>query len=180
MSKARIIESLKRWEGVVPHLYLDSLSFPTCGVGFLVSSEAALLEFKWSDLEAAREDFKRLKAQRCNNRNARAFERETKARLLDVTTPLEKRVISFGKALSGYLPMDNLPPTAWDSVVDMAYNLGVVGLIKKFPKMCKAVQALDLVTAAAQCNRPQVSEERNDWTREGFLDAAAQLARRFP
>ena len=61
---------------------------------------------------------------------------------------------------------------AQEALFDMAFNLGLGGL-KKFPHMLRAVDAGDWATAAAQCHREGISEERNRATAALFLQAGA-------
>lgn len=68
---------------------------------------------------------------------------------------------------------DNYPPSVQKALVDMVYNLGVGGL-GKFKKLEAACEAGDWALAAAECNRKTSRPERNEWTRQMFLQAAAE------
>ena len=78
----------------------------------------------------------------------------------------------FEDALRAQLPAwDTYPEPAQVALFDMAFNLGVSGLFRKFPKMIAAVKARDWATAAAQCHRNGIQQERNDETADLFRQA---------
>lgn len=83
----------------------------------------------------------------------------------------------FEEALRLELPAwDTLPEPAQVALFDMAFNLGIGGLFRKFPKMIAAVKALDWATAAAQCHRNGIQESRNEETAQLFLQAGSSAA----
>jgi GH24 family phage-related lysozyme (muramidase) len=53
----------------------------------------------------------------------------------------------------------------------MAYNLGVGGL-SRFQELLKACDRGDWAAAAEECHRRTCRDERNEWTRELFIEAA--------
>lgn len=178
------LDVLKGHEGVVPHLYLDSVGLPTCGVGFLCRNPGDVLKYEWSDMAQAREDWFALQAFRgpdapYSKRAARWYKAHTKARLLDVDKPLQDLVQGFDSQLrTRGLPMDLLPVPAWEAVIDLAYNVGVGGLLGGFPKLCAHVRNMDFKSAARECRRPQVAASRNVWCRGRFEKAAEEMVRR--
>jgi GH24 family phage-related lysozyme (muramidase) len=169
---AKIIEH----EGCVKHLYCDHLGNVTCGVGFLMRTPGTLYRFAWDDLGLAIDDWHRVK--RCYEawatttrehgpRTARGYQKLTAARLLDVETPLRELVWSFKLQLQTRgLPLDTFPLPVQEAVLDMAYNLGVGGLLSKFPKFVSHLKAGNYAAASTECRRPQVSAARNAWTRK--------------
>jgi hypothetical protein len=54
----------------------------------------------------------------------------------------------------------------------MAFNLGLKGLLDGYPRMLAAVQAGDGATAAAECHRNGIGDERNTWTAAQFSGQA--------
>lgn len=159
-------------------MYLDSVGKVTVGVGFMIPNLAALKGYVWSDLDAARADYIRLSGQAPANRAAAAYRSITRSRLLDWRTPLQAKVSEFERGLvRAGVPMDMLPYPAWEAVMDMAFNLGVQGLVGKFPTFTAAIRGMDLETAARECRRPQLSTERNTWTAQSLRTAQAQLDR---
>lgn len=178
-------QTLVEHEGSVPHIYLDHLGNPTCGVGFLLRKPTDVLRYSWTDPEAARGDWFKLTTMASSgvslNRRAATYAALTRARLTDVETPLRDLVRGFDSQLRlRGLPMDHMPAPAWEACIDLAYNVGVGGLLGGFPKLCAHVRAFDFKAAAAESNRPQVSDKRNRWTRTKFEEAAAQHARKNP
>lgn len=167
---AKIIEH----EGSIPHLYCDHLGNVTCGVGFLVRRSADLLRFSWSSQRDAYEDYLRVRAAYApgENHTARWYRKHCQATLLDVETPLRDLVWSFKLQLQTRgLPLDTFPLPVQHAVLDMAYNLGVGGLLGKFPKFVAHLKAGDYKAAARECKRPQVSATRNAWTRKQLESA---------
>jgi hypothetical protein len=65
------------------------------------------------------------------------------------------------------------PRGAQEAITDMAYNLGISGLLAKFPKFVEAVQAQDWGSAAAQSRRKGVGVSRNAQVRQLLEQAAA-------
>ena len=63
---------------------------------------------------------------------------------------------------------DGLPVPAQDALFDMAFNLGIGGLLE-YPHMLAALKARDWDTAAAQCHRRGIGEARNQYTADLFL-----------
>jgi GH24 family phage-related lysozyme (muramidase) len=59
------------------------------------------------------------------------------------------------------------------ALLDMIYNLGLAGILK-FKQLKKSVEAAKWRNAAKQCHREGPSDERNDWTRDMFLEAAKE------
>ena len=76
-----------------------------------------------------------------------------------------------GQLKANFAGYDNYPEPARRALLDMIYNLGLDGL-KQFAKLKKAVEAGNWQAAAAECVRKGPSKERNDWTRDRFLQAA--------
>ena len=57
------------------------------------------------------------------------------------------------------------------ALVDMAFNLGVPGLVKKFPSFVAAVKSRDWAGASRECRRRGISEARNAETERLFAEA---------
>lgn len=165
------------FEGIIPHIYLDSEGLPTCGVGFLIATEAACAKLPWlPSRQAALADYQQVKSQPKGFAagHYRAF---CKAHLSeDVMRPIfNDKVVAFRKELqrTGW-QLERLPDAAQIAVVDLAYNMGVARLNKGFVNFRAAINARDWVRAAAECRRRKpVSDERNEATRKLLLSAAA-------
>lgn len=160
-----------RFEGVIPHLYLDTVGIPTCGVGFAVRSEAELAQFQWTpSLSEAVADY-RIICRQPSGLPASLYKRHTKARLSDesIRNTFEIIIASVRRQLKNW-NLDTQPVPVQLALVDMAYNLGVAGL-GKYVKMRAAVEARDWARAADECSRRGVQQPRNEATRELFLAA---------
>lgn len=100
---------------------------------------------------------------------ARSYRQFTKLELDEDTihTLLDRRISQFEDGLRRDFPeYDNYPDAARLSLMDMAFNLGNAGLVNKFPSFTRAARRQDWVGCAAECNRPQLSDERNDEIRQ--------------
>jgi hypothetical protein len=62
----------------------------------------------------------------------------------------------------------------------MIYNLGVTGLFNGYPTLMSYVQNENWAGATTQCLRNGPSPQRNDWTRQQFLAAAAAATAAVP
>jgi len=158
MSSPDRFADLKRFEGVVPHLYKDTKGVITAGVGFALRSvrEAQLLS--WDLPGQVRLDWIEVSAAPAGKLPA-FYAKITRARLsMDaMDRELVKRV--------GGLPTWALalPAPAQLALQDIKYNTGNVDA-DKWPKMVAAIRAGDWATAARESRRPDVSKERNAWT----------------
>ena len=171
---------LREHEGVVPHLYLDTLGLVTCGVGHMIpnanamagipmvlsSGDASSLADKVTEwyrvkhLEPAR-----LPAYYAANATLRMTP-EAIAALQD------EDVEAFQQGLRSLLPgFDQFPETAQEALLDMAFQLGAKGLIDKFPHLVTSVKAHDWRTCALQCHRAGIQEWRNVATADLFRHA---------
>ena len=72
------------------------------------------------------------------------------------------------KRLTGY---DGLPDGMKMALLDMAYNMGPVGLLEGYPRMIQAVETGAWTVAAAECARGGINAARNAWTRQQMLAA---------
>jgi GH24 family phage-related lysozyme (muramidase) len=75
------------------------------------------------------------------------------------------------KLRDNFTGYDDYPAPVKRALTDMVYNLGIGGLLK-YSHMRKSIADKDWKKAAAECHRNGPSEERNNWTRDLFLEAA--------
>jgi GH24 family phage-related lysozyme (muramidase) len=172
--------ALKRFEGVIPHLYLDSVGNATIGVGFLVASvyAASTLPFVNPDGSNTTPDqiayeFNRVKALPSDK--PADFYRTMNSPLLPMASIdqlLASKVNSFEVSLRRlYADYDAYPGVVKEALLDMVYNLGAAKLQAQYPKFNAAVRAHDWLVAAAECHRNGPSAERNAWTSQQFMEA---------
>lgn len=179
----RLIDSLKESEGLVRHMYLDTRGFVTVGVGqMLPDAESAkhLPFINVATLEPAtpeeiESDYQSVKNQPPGLRAA-LYEAHTKLALPlpDIEALLRRRIEEFEEGLREEFPdYDAYPEDAREGLFDMAYNLGLSGLVRKFPTFTAAAKRQDWATCARECHRQGIGEYRNRKTRELFERAAA-------
>jgi GH24 family phage-related lysozyme (muramidase) len=176
-----IRDDFNLWEGRVPYMYLDSRGFVTVAVGYMLPHSGAAAELAFvrrADGQPATADQIRAEfatvARQPPNRIASAYRGVTTMELPDaaIDTLLQATVARFQKGLvDNFAGFANYPAPAQRALLDMAYNLGIDGLLK-FRKLKAAVEAKQWRSAAAESHRNGPSQDRNDWTRDMFLKAA--------
>jgi len=169
-------------EGNIAHMYLDTVGKVTVGVGNMLPDVAAAKRLAFvvratkkkatgSEIEA---DFNSVKKQ-SKGRIASSYKNHTKLDLpaTAIDKLLDARIAEFTTLLRAkFVKFSSFPVPAQLALLDMAFNLGVTGLMTKFPNMRKAVEAKNWATAAKESNRPQVSKGRNDLVKKWFNEAA--------
>lgn len=175
-------DALKRFEGVIPWMYADSVGLVTVGVGFMIpdAGTAAQMPFTEpasglpSDPGAVTADFYRVKALPSNK--SAGFYHSFPSPLLPKTaidSMLAAKVNNFEVGLRRIYPYyDMFPDAAKVGLIDMAYNLGSMSLQGRFPKFNAAVNKHDWLMASAECHRNGPSDERNTWCANQFLEAS--------
>lgn len=169
---------IKRGEGCISHMYLDTVGKVTVAVGNMLPTADAATTLDFIDRETKtpasevdiRKEFELVQAQ-IPAKVAASYKRYTKLDLTDefIDQLLERRIDEFESGLvrdfSNYL---SFPDEARLGLIDMAFNLGNKGLLSKFPSFTRAVRAKDWHICAAECKRSGISEQRNQETRELF------------
>lgn len=95
----------------------------------------------------------------------------------DVDALYEADLSTYWTTLATLFPkLTTYPQGAQDALFDLLYNsdLGKPG---KWPNLKNSVAARDWAKAATQCQRGQIPADRNEFTKQSFLDAAADEAR---
>lgn len=162
-------------EGIVRHLYLDSVCKVTCGVGFMLPDEAACARLQWTpNVQEAIADFRRLGEEHgpFEKFAAAHYRPMVRARLSDafMREEFDRRTAAFIKQL-GPSFVAAIPAPGQIALVDMAYNLGVAG-VAKFHNLHAAIVSKNWATAARESHRNGVSEKRNLATAAQFLACA--------
>lgn len=171
----RAAEHVRRNEGTVPHMYLDTAGLLTFGCGF----RPPLSKYMWKpSLQHAEADAKDVLSVLDKGVHTAAWykpycraylEPEEIARVLLIKLrEYEQQLNLVGWAL------DKRPATIQVVILDMAYNLGVVGL-SKFKKFRAAIETADWVEAAAQCKRGGISDQRNIETAQMILGCVSAV-----
>jgi len=155
---SQIKEDIREHEGVVLHMYLDSVNKVTVGVGNLLPN-----------LEAAQA----LPFVQRKSPATKASEYTTLILPEDFCWSLMKKRVDneFLPALKRkYTDWNSFPIPAKRALLDMIYNLGSRGL-SNYKVMNSHVAKLEWDKVANNCNRPDLKAHRNNWTRERFKES---------
>lgn len=165
-------ELIKRGEGCITHMYLDTVGKVTVGVGNMLPSADAAAELPFHNREtgeaASADEIRReyeTVARQEKGRAAPSYKQFTRLDLDEdsIHELLDSRIADFESGLRRDFPdYDSYPDPARLSLMDMAFNLGNSGLVNKFPSFTRAARAGDWAGCAAECERPQLSAERNN------------------
>ena len=180
--KQVLIDNLIKYEGNIPHMYLDSKGYVTVGIGHLLSTvqNAQKLPFvdkdgKKATSEQIAADYNMI-AKQPKGHYAPNYRRFTKLHLKndDILSGVNNHIKKFESNLTVNYPGFNaFPIEAKLALFDMGFNLGVKGLKTKFPNMNRAISKKDWLTAAKESHRkPPVAEARNDYVKWLFEKAA--------
>ena len=163
-------------------MYIDARGFVTTGIGHPLRNAEAALALPWrhratgqpataAEIRAA---FDRVRAQGSGHKVLSYRLASDLVLAPGVAGDLAIRRIEreLLPGLQGLCPnFDRYPAPAQRAHVDMAYNLGIVGL-GKFRKLLVACERGDFATAADNCHRRTSRDTRNAAARNLFLDAA--------
>ncbi len=180
------LANLEIFEGIVPWMYLDTKGFVTVAVGELLATPASALALAFVDAnnqpstpDAIQAEYARVSALPPGKYPA-AFYRSSASPTLPhpaIDALLLHHLTFFDTQLGQRFPNYHaFPDPAKLGLLDMIYNLGVNGLFRGFPTFMNFVQNQNWAGAATQCLRNGPSLQRNDWTRQQFLAAAAASA----
>ena len=187
----QFIQQLKRFEGEIAHLYLDSRGNPTIGVGFLMANAqqfcALNLVHKQSGKPASEREkqaeYKKISKQKSG------YKASWYAQFCELTLPshetdklLHKHLAQFKQELnkvfskqSGFnCQFEQMPLSAQYALLDMAFNLGTSHLAKNWPKLHQAIKQQDWHCAAQECSRRHIQSERNAATEQLFKQAISK------
>lgn len=179
------LAELERFEGSIPWMYRDTAGKVTVGVGMMLpdSKAACALPFTIAGTAASshqiEEEYERVAALPMG-RPAVFYRADQKPELpqSEIAALLRKVLTGFEEELRTHLPAyDTFPDGVKLALLDMAYNLGPVGLLHGFPRMMRAVAAQNWAEAAAACFRRGPSAARNAWTRQMFLSSVIASVR---
>lgn len=177
---------LKAHEGNIPHMYLDTVGAVTVGVGNMMptAADAQKLGFvdrstgKKATADEIKADFDEV-AKQAKGKIASKYKANTKLDLpeADITALLDTRIAGFKGELKKEFPdFDKYPLRVQFALLEMAFNLGTQGVVKKFPSFTAGIKqnnAEGWLKAAKESNRPQVSADRNSTVKQWLEDAAA-------
>ena len=174
--------SLKTHEGCVPYMYLDTTGNVTVGIGHMLRScgDAEKLSFALrqggvsATVAQIVNDFNNVSRQQ----KGQLWTHYQQFTLLEmpqsaIDALLEADIAETEAGVrQRFREYDTYPVPAKMALLDMAFNLGVEGLATKFPHLKAAAESGDWNTCAAQCERRDIGDARNQWTKQQFLKAA--------
>jgi GH24 family phage-related lysozyme (muramidase) len=167
---------IEEFEGSIPWMYRDTVGKVTVAVGLMLPDAAAAerLPFQLGERAATAAEiaaeFARVDALPMG-RPALYYRREGGLELTKeamdglLRTVVEGIDRELGEKIAGFAGM---PDGAKMALLDMAYNLGVEGLVKGYPRLMRCVEAGNWSAAAGGCFRHGPGAARNEWTREMF------------
>jgi GH24 family phage-related lysozyme (muramidase) len=176
MNSSSAAGRLKKFEGSTSYMYRCTGGEVTVGVGHAIFDAAHAAQLPWTGAPAAAliaADFARVAAAD-RGLVATRYENLTQCRLSAeaVDALLLADIDAFEKSLTASLPTwQSYPEPAQQALFDMAYNLGVGGLLK-FHKLLTACASGDWETAATECHRGGIGDARNQETAALFRQAA--------
>lgn len=173
-------------EGSISHMYLDTVGKVTVGVGNMIPNAATAQQLRFvlrntrqaASPQQIRAEFDTISKQP-KGKVASTYKIHTTMDLpqSEITRLMRDRIESLRRELKNPFPsFDSYPITVQFALVDMAFNLGLKGLVDKFPKFNKAVLSNDWQTAAKESNRPQLSASRNMTVKTWIEKASASTA----
>ncbi|WP_188151364.1 hypothetical protein [Teredinibacter waterburyi] len=196
--KQEVIKNTEKYEGRIPHLYLDSRGKVTVGIGHLIpnkSAMAAVPMFKknannvlvLASLAEKYAEYDTIKKQPYGfSHNARFYAAHTTLVMKDhdIATQKERHILSFYTELAAYYTTTNgftkkfdvMPHPVQQALFDMVFNLGITKLRAQYVKMNNSIKIENWATAAAESKRPQIGMKRNNYVESLFLSAQNQPA----
>ena len=181
MDAASVVTRLEKFEGRVPHMYRCTGGEVTIGIGHAILSADAATALTWvvggraAAPDEIRADYARIAATP-KGLVASSYASLSRCRMTDasITALAAADVDRFSAQVAAALPKwDSYPACVQAALFDMAFNLGVAGLLK-FHKLLAACDAADWATAAAECHRQGIGEPRNQETAGLFRQALTQ------
>jgi GH24 family phage-related lysozyme (muramidase) len=171
------LTKLEWFEGAIPWMYLDTRGYVTVGVGLMLPNAAAaqklpfMIGSRAATADEISAEYARVEAMPMGRPalhyhvvNGLVLEKaEIDSLLRTVLAGFEGEIRA---KLTGY---DGFPDSVKLALLDMAYNLGPVGLLHGYPTLITAVEAGNWSKAAASCFRHGPGAARNQWTQQMFL-----------
>jgi GH24 family phage-related lysozyme (muramidase) len=173
---------LKLEEGVIPWMYRDSVGNVTVGVGHLLASSgvAAALPFALESgtlvgADEIRAEYARVLALEADELPS-YYWRHTRLRLSQAAIDclLDADVMAMQTAIARtFAAWADFPGAAREALLDMAFQFGVRGLVRGFPRLCVAASEADWKSCALECHVAGIGEARN-LARAALFQAAVQ------
>jgi len=178
METAPILARLERYEGRVPHMYVCTGGRVTIGIGHAIATPEDAAGLSWTiEGRAAREaeiraDYARL-SQAPKGLAASGYATLSRIRMTNAAIDelAKGDVARFATEVAASLPNWNkYPACVQTALFDMAFNLGIAGLMK-FHRLLAACDCGDWEAAARQSHRVGIGESRDLETASLFRKA---------
>lgn len=159
-----VAKRLIEFEGKTSYMYRCTGGEVTIGVGHAIPSAEAAAGLLWSaSAETAAHDWQTIHS--CQSGHvAEYYEEWTTARMNGdgIDRLLQMDIALFAARLERSVPsLYTFPEPAQEALFDMAFNLGVVGLMR-FQNMLAACHAGDWEKAATESHRRGIGDHRNE------------------
>ncbi len=170
-----------KFERFISHFYLDTKNKVTIGVGQMIPDANSAVPLKLTiDGKAATDAQKKACWTTIKGKTpgqpADSYAKDTKCRMseADAKVLLKERLQLAVSDLEKRFPaLDKYPWDAQDALLDMMFNIGLTKFNEtEWPSLFKAVRNKDWKTAATECSRKDVPEDRNAEIKQLFESAA--------
>ncbi|MDF3886685.1 glycoside hydrolase family protein [Cupriavidus basilensis] len=180
-----MLDRTRRYEGTISYMYLDTVGKVTIGTGHMIPSAAAATALRFTLVEGAaaataaqiKSEYALMKQQTMGK--AATFYRKVRTMEMsdgDMEALLKVDLGSAEDDVRAVVSLyDSMPAAAQECLIDLCYNLGRTGF-SKFKKLIAACEAGDWKTAAAECHRNGVGQDRNDEVSDLFRSLVPQEA----
>jgi len=175
-----VLARLEKFEGRVPHMYRCTGGEVTIGIGHAIKTPEDASALIWTvegraaTPDEIRADYDRVAASE-KGHVAHQYSGLSTIRMPDdaINVLAAADVESFSAPVAAKIPgFTSYPGCVQAALFDMAFNLGVGGLLK-FHKLLAACDAGDWNTAAGECHRQGIGDGRNKETADLFRQALA-------
>ena len=190
-TKAKLRIKLEDYEDRIEHLYLDTESNVTVGIGHMISHKngmSGVTMYKVQNdkltqpasLQDKMEEFERIKKLPSGQKYTANYYKQHTTLIMkdsDIDFVTNKHIDTFHNELKLHYKKDNSYQDNFDNfdsnlqlaLFDMAFNLGSPKLINNFPKFNTALKSGDFTTAAKESHRTKISEARNNYVKNLIL-----------
>jgi len=189
--QTEVEKKIEEYEGRYNHMYLDTKSKVTIGVGHLITNRTAVTTLTLytlknnlpnvaATLKEKQDEYDTIAKQK-KNYKASWYKQHCKLVMkdLDINTQRKKHITTFYTELCGLYKktkgyttdFDSMPESVQKALFDMIFNLGLTKLSTTFTKFNSAIKQEKWDEAAKQCNRPDVNAARNTYVKGLFTTA---------
>jgi len=188
--KTEVIKNTEKYEGRIPHLYLDTRGFVTVGIGHLIPNKAAMVTVTMykkgannvlvvASLAEKQAEYDTIKKQPFGfSRNANSYKAHTALVMKDhdIVAQKAKHILTFYTELTKYYTtvngfvknFDAMPQAVQKALFDMVFNLGITKLRTQYVKMNNSIKIENWSVAASESKRIGIAPNRNTYVESLF------------